>query len=100
MEKPGSIHGAALPWAPSARHLKNLNSCRLRSQGEVPEESEDLIFGIAIARIIQWGSCLCGFIPDTAELQNTQIDEEYIVHIRETRTALLLEKMVLLFLFS
>jgi hypothetical protein len=54
------------------------------------QEWEDLIFGIAIARIIQWGSCLCGFIPDTVELENTEIEEEYVNHIRETRTALFL----------
>ena len=24
----------------------------------------DQIFGTAIAKIIQWGSCLCGFIAD------------------------------------
>ena len=35
------------------------------------------------------------FIPDAAQLQNTQIDEEYI-HIRETRITLLLDKMVVL----
>jgi hypothetical protein len=58
------------------------------------QEPEDLIFGIAIARIIQWGSCLCGFIPDTAELESTEVEEEYVKHIRETRTALLLERMV------
>lgn len=34
-------------------------------------EAYDLTFGVAIARIIQWGSCLCGFLPDTVELENT-----------------------------
>jgi hypothetical protein len=40
------------------------------------------MFGVAIARIIQWGSCLCGFLPDTVELENTEIDETYVNHIR------------------
>jgi hypothetical protein len=48
------------------------------------------MFGVAIARIIQWGSCLCGFLPDTVELENTEIDEPYVQHIRETRMAFLL----------
>jgi hypothetical protein len=57
------------------------------------------MFGVAIARIIQWGSCLCGFLPDTVELENTEIDDAYVNHIRETRTAFLLEKMVFFGLF-
>lgn len=57
------------------------------------------MFGVAIARIIQWGSCLCGFLPDTVELENTEIDEPYVQHIRETRMAFLLEKMVQVDLF-
>lgn len=32
------------------------------------------MFGVAIARVIQWGSFLCGFLPDTVELDHTEID--------------------------
>ena len=77
-ERPGGKSGKPLPWANKSKHLKNYknifqgNEKRkiIKIDGN-PSESEDLIFGIAIARIIQWGSCLCGFIPDTAELENT-----------------------------
>ena len=93
MERPGSQNGKPLPWAHSSKHLKNMKNSDVGIKPKNQEE-EDMIFGIAVARIIQWGSCLCGFIPDTVELQNTEIDEEYINHIRETRMALLLEKMV------
>jgi hypothetical protein len=92
-ERPGGQFGRALPWRETARHLKNLRQLGSSDEGE-NVEAYDLMFGVAIARIIQWGSCLCGFLPDTVELDNTEIDEAYVNHIRETRTAFLLEKMV------
>lgn len=78
--------------------MKYLNGDKAKKVSQDSDESAetyDFIFGVAIARIIQWGSCLCGFLPDTAELENTEIDDDYVVHIRETRMALLLEKMVI-----
>ena len=87
-ERPGALFGRALPWREDARHLKNLRQLS-RSEGE-NIEAYDLMLGVAIARIIQWGSCLCGFLPDTVELENTDIDESYVTHIRETRMAFLL----------
>lgn len=61
------------------------------------------MFGGSIARVIQWGSALCGFIPDTVEGEDGQVihmDEDYINHIKETRLALMLEKTVRVDLFS
>jgi len=91
-ERPGSQFGKALPWKDEAKHLKNLKQMKKPEEDNI--EAYDLTFGVAIARIIQWGSCLCGFLPDTVELENTEIDEPYVNHIRETRMAFLLEKMV------
>ena len=81
MERPGGLYGRPLPWAHTSKHLKNLKNANINSKPKNQEE-EDMIFGIAVARIIQWGSCLCGFIPDTVDLRNTEIDEDYINHIR------------------
>ncbi len=87
-ERPGSQFGRAFPWRETARHLKNLKQLSKSQEDNV--EAYDLMFGVAIARIIQWGSCLCGFLPDTVELENTEIDEAYVNQIRQTRTAFLL----------
>lgn len=51
------------------------------NQENEEDERLDKIFGIAIAKIIQWGSCLCGFIPepvsfDGEDAQAVNIDEE------------------------
>ena len=78
-ERPGSLLGKAFPWRETARHLKNLKQLARPAENL---EAYDLMFGVAIARIIQWGSCLCGFLPDTVELENTEIDESYVNHIR------------------
>ena len=73
----------------NARQLKNHKYVEVLGRENQTEqrinaetESIDLIFGVSIARIIQWGSCLCGFIPDTVDLENTEIDEEYVNHLR------------------
>jgi hypothetical protein len=52
---------------------------------------------VAIAKIIQWGSCLCGFIPepvsfDSEDAQAVNIDDEQTNLVRETRLAYMLEK--------
>ena len=65
-ERPGSQFGQAFPWSQSAKHLKNVKQANQSDIDHV--EAYDLMFGVAIARIIQWGSCLCGFLPDTVEL--------------------------------
>jgi hypothetical protein len=33
------------------------------------EQKLDHIFGAAIAKMIQWGSCLCGFIADPMPME-------------------------------
>ena len=65
-ERPGGQFGKALPWKDNAKHLKNLKQMSQQERENI--EAYDLMFGVAIARIIQWGSCLCGFLPDTIEL--------------------------------
>lgn len=62
-ERPGGQFGKAIPWKESSKHLKNLKQLNKTDHENV--EAYDLMFGVAIARIIQWGSCLCGFLPDT-----------------------------------
>ena len=57
-----------MPWHCGAKYLKNVNSTFDEdSEDETDYSKEDQkfdhIFGVAIARIIQWGSSLCGFIP-------------------------------------
>ena len=78
-ERPGSLMGKPFPWRETAKHLKNLKQLSPQTDNL---EAYDLMFGVAIARIIQWGSCLCGFLPDTVELENTEIDDSYVNHIR------------------
>jgi hypothetical protein len=58
-----------MPWTHNAKYLKNVNSKFDDVNNEEDEYTEedskfDHIFGVAIARIIQWGSSLCGFIPE------------------------------------
>ena len=65
-ERPGSNFGKAFPWKDHPKHLKNLKQLNQPEKDNI--EAYDLMFGVAIARIIQWGSCLCGFLPDTVEL--------------------------------
>jgi len=50
------------------KYLNNDRKNKTVDDSEESAETYDFIFGVAIARIIQWGSCLCGFLPDTAEL--------------------------------
>lgn len=94
-----------MPWISKSKYLKNLNlhfesdSEDESVQDEYTKEHErlDIVFGGSIARVIQWGSALCGFIPDTVEGEDGQLihmDEDYINHIKETRLALMLEKTV------
>jgi hypothetical protein len=40
------------------------------------------VLGLAIAKILKWGSFLCGFIPERIEAPNGEllnIDEEYLL---------------------
>ena len=47
------------------KYLKNDQQKR-RIDLDSEAQTYDFIFGTAISRIIQWGSILCGFLPDTA----------------------------------
>lgn len=71
IERPGGIHGKPLLWANDPKHLKNMKylyNDKQKRKIDLDSEAEtyDFIFGTAISRIIQWGSILCGFLPDTA----------------------------------
>jgi len=55
----------------------------------------DQIFGSSIAKIIQWGSCLCGFIadPNSMEMGDSGIanlSDSQLNSIRENRVGLML----------
>ncbi len=50
------------------KYLNGEKTKKVSDDSDESAETYDFIFGVAIARIIQWGSCLCGFLPDTAEL--------------------------------
>jgi hypothetical protein len=50
---------------------------------------------VAISRVIEWSTSLCGFIPESPDMENVVIEEEQINHIRETRVALMLERDLL-----
>jgi hypothetical protein len=89
-ERPFGIEGQQPIWVPDANCFKNRQIQRRvdllkrddprKNSGEEAErafmEDEDEIFeqilGRSIARIIQWGSCLCGFIPESLELERHQ----------------------------
>jgi hypothetical protein len=53
------------------------------------------VCGAAISRVIEWAMCLCGFIPESPEIENVVIEEEKITHFRDARVAVMLEKDLL-----
>lgn len=67
-ERPNGVYGKPMPWIDKPKYLKNVHS-NFEEEDDAGEEYSkedqkfDHIFGVAIARIIQWGSSLCGFIP-------------------------------------
>ena len=71
--RPFGLAGRTLPW--------KINSARL-SYTEITEFNMERVLGLAIAKILKWGSFLCGFIPE--RIENPQggalnIDDEYLI---------------------
>ena len=86
--------------------MKNAVSEKRYSSGSSSEEQSeeekrlDQIFGTSIAKLIQWGSCLCGFIADPMpmEMGDSQIanlSDDQLNSIRENRVGLMLERWLL-----
>jgi hypothetical protein len=109
-EKPGGVHGEPFPWMTTPARLRNHAHSRLDvalishhedSQEETEEDRKlDQIFGSSIAKIIQWGSFLCGFIADPMPMEMgdseiANLSEEQLSSIRENRIGLMLEKWLL-----
>ena len=86
--RPFGIRGKPLPW--------KTNSLKISSV-QITEENMEKILGLAIAKVLKWGSFLCGFIPERIETPNGEvinIDEEYLNQIKEDRLQQMLENEV------
>ena len=70
--RPFGLPGKPFPW--------RINAARL-SFTEITEYNMDRVLGLAIAKILKWGSFLCGFIPERIESPDgglMNIDDEYL----------------------
>jgi hypothetical protein len=70
--RPYGLRGKPLPW--------KVNSSKL-SFIMITTENIEKILGLAIAKVLKWGSFLCGFIPERIETPNGElisIDDEYL----------------------
>ncbi len=56
--RPFGLPGKPLPW--------KINAARL-SYTAITEYNIERVLGLAIAKILKWGSFLCGFIPERIE---------------------------------
>ncbi|KAL4494558.1 hypothetical protein ABPG72_004460 [Tetrahymena utriculariae] len=87
--RPFGLRGKPLPW--------KINSNKLSSIIITPENIEKIL-GLAIAKVLKWGSFLCGFIPERIESPTgeiVQIEDEYLNQIKEDRLAQMLENEVI-----
>lgn len=88
--RPYGLRGKPLPW--------KTNTLKV-SSSQVNEENMEKILGLAIAKVLKWGSFLCGFIPERIETPNgdiINIDEDYLNQIKEDRLQQMLENEVIL----
>lgn len=70
--RPFGLRGKPLAW--------KLNSNKL-SYITITSDNIEKILGLAIAKVLKWGSFLCGFIPEKIESPTgelIQIDEDYL----------------------
>lgn len=66
--RPFGLPGKPLPW--------KVNASRL-SFTEINIINMDRVLGLAIAKVLKWGSFLCGFIPEKMDNgEDGTIDEE------------------------
>lgn len=56
--RPYGLPGKPFPW--------KINAARL-SYTDITKFNMDRVLGLAIAKILKWGSFLCGFIPEKIE---------------------------------
>ncbi|EAS03726.2 IQ calmodulin-binding motif protein, putative (macronuclear) [Tetrahymena thermophila SB210] len=87
--RPFGLRGKPLPW--------KINSNKLSSIIITPDNIEKIL-GLAIAKVLKWGSFLCGFIPERIESPTgeiVQIEDEYLNQIKEDRLAQMLENEVI-----
>jgi hypothetical protein len=62
--RPFGLRGKPLPW--------KINSNKLSSITITPDNIEKIL-GLAIAKVLKWGSFLCGFIPERIESPTGEI---------------------------
>jgi hypothetical protein len=62
--RPFGIRGKPLPWKCNAARL----SCIL-----INDDNIEKVLGLAIAKVLKWGSFLCGFIPERFETPSGEI---------------------------
>ncbi|EGR30855.1 IQ calmodulin-binding motif family protein, putative [Ichthyophthirius multifiliis] len=87
--RPFGLRGKPLPWKININKL-----CSIK----ITQDNIEKIFGLAIAKVLKWGSSLCGFIPERIESPTgeiIQIDDDYLNQIKEDRLAQMLENEVL-----
>ncbi len=86
--RPFGLPGKPFDW--------KVNASRL-SFTPITNDNMERVLGLAIAKILKWGSFLCGFIPERVETPQGEIlniDEEYLLQIKEDRLAQMLENEV------
>ena len=62
--RPFGLRGKPLPW--------KMNSSKLSSI-KINTDNIEKILGLAIAKVLKWGSSLCGFIPERIESPTGEI---------------------------
>ncbi len=70
--RPFGLRGKPLPWKVNCNKLSSI---------EITNDNMERILGLAIAKVLKWGSFLCGFIPERIETPTGElisIDEEYL----------------------
>ncbi|CAD8150336.1 unnamed protein product [Paramecium pentaurelia] len=83
--RPFGIRGQPYPW--KSNPLKVY-------QSQTTKESIDKAMGFAIAKMLKWGSFLCGFIPEKIETPQGEIiviEDDYLNQIKEDRLQQMLE---------
>jgi len=79
--RPFGLRGKPLPWKINTNKLSSII---------INTDNMERILGLAIAKVLKWGSFLCGFIPERIESPTgeiIQIDEAYLNQIKEDRLA-------------
>lgn len=62
--RPFGLRGKPLPWKINSNKLSSIT---------ITTENIEKILGLAIAKVLEWGSFLCGFIPERIESTMGQV---------------------------